>query len=267
MTPAWTGGQALRRVAPFVTIGLVMALWQAAVTIGGVPSTMLPRPLATAQSFFNWFATGRIWPHVRATIGVAAGGYLFGALIGIGLAALMTLYKPVYRHLVVLMMAIQAIPKIALAPLLFMWLGFGPQTGVTLVTLACFYPMYVNAMEGFRSANADLIDLYRTFGAGRLRIFFSVVAPSALPQIFVGLEIATVFALIAAVVMEFIASARGLGFLIQDAANTLDNATVFTSVCILAIVGIATSTIVRLIRLRFVFWDAGAAAQAQMHGT
>lgn len=246
---------ALRWAAPFVTGGLVVLVWLYAVNVAKVPGTVLPKPDATLQSLWKWYSTGAIWPHFRATVGVALAGYAVGAGIAVVLAALMALYAPVNRHLAALITTVQAIPKVALAPLLYIWLGFGPQTGITLVALSCFYPVVVNALEGFRSANPELVDLYRSYRASHLRRFFAINVPSALPQIFVGLEIAIVFALIGAVVMEFIAAPRGLGFMIQDAANTLDTATVFAALVTLAAVGITLSALVRLLRRKIVFWD------------
>lgn len=245
----------LRWVAPFVTGGLVLLLWFYATVIAKVPGTILPKPDATVESLWRWFSTGAIWPHFRATVGVALTGYVLGSAAAILLAALMALYEPVNRHLIALITTVQAIPKVALAPLLYIWLGFGYSTNTTLVALSCFYPVIVNALEGFRSANPDLVSLYHSYGAGKVRTFFSVNVPTALPQIFVGLEIAVVFALIGAVVMEFIASPRGLGFMIQDSANTLDTATVFAALITLAAVGITLSAIVRFVRRKVVFWD------------
>lgn len=245
----------LRWIAPFVTGALVLLLWFYATMVANVPGTILPKPGATAESIWRWYSTGAIWPHFRATIGVALAGYAVGATVAIVVAALMALYEPVNRHLAALITTIQTIPKVALAPLLYIWLGFGASTSVTLVALSCFYPVIVNALEGFRSANPDLLSLYRSYRAGRVRSFFAVNVPTALPQIFVGLEIAIVFALIGAVVMEFIAAPRGLGFMIQDAANTLDTATVFAALLTLAAVGISLSALVRFIRRKVVFWD------------
>lgn len=262
MSPRRHGQSAVRGIAPLFTLALVLCVWQAAIEIGKIPSTILPKPFATIQGLFNWFYSGDIYPHLWATVKVAIGGYILGAILAVSLAAVMALYKPAYRHLIVLLMTVQAIPKIALAPLFFMWLGFGSMTGISLVMLACFYPMFVNSLTGFRNADPNLINLYRTFDASKLKIFFAVSFPSALPHIFVGLEISVVFALIAAVVMEFIASARGLGFLIQDAATTLNTETVFSSVAILAIGGIILSSLVRRLRRHVVFWDASSKSPA-----
>jgi NitT/TauT family transport system permease protein len=253
----------LKRFAPVVTIALVLVAWQLAVSVGRVPGSILPPPGRTFVSLWGWISSGRIWPHFWATVSVALGGYALGSAFAVLLAALMSLFTVVYRHLAVLVICVQAIPKVALAPLMFIWLGFGPQTGIALVALSCFYPMLVNSMEGFRSTNPDMVTLYRSFDSGRVRTFLAVAFPSALPQMFVGLEISVVFALISAVVMEFIASPRGLGFLIQDASNTLDTATVFASIFLLAATGIGLSATVRFLKRRIVFWIKADEAAAK----
>jgi NitT/TauT family transport system permease protein len=167
----------------------------------------------------------------------------------------MALSIPLERMLIVPVMAFQSIPKVALAPLVFLWMGFGSRSSIALVALACIYPVFVNSFTGFRAVDANLVDLLRASGAGPLRIFWSVRLPSAAPQVFVGLEVSVVFALLAAVVMEMVAGERGLGVRIQSASATLDMATVFGAVALLALIGIAASALVRALRRKLVFWQ------------
>jgi NitT/TauT family transport system permease protein len=129
------------------------------------------------------------------------------------------------------------------------------RSSVVLVALACIYPVFVNSFTGLRSVDPNLVDLYRASGAGRWRIFWSVRLPSAAPQVFVGLEVSVVFALLAAVVMELVAGERGLGVRIQSASSTLDMATVFGAVAVLAAIGVACGAALRRLRRRIVFWQ------------
>src|SRR5690606_26008923 len=137
------------------------------------------------------------------------------------------------RWLTPVLLAFQATPKVAVAPLIFIWVGFGIESTVVLVALICLFPIFANTISGMRSANPDLIDLYRAFSAGRWKIFWNVKLPAAAGQIFTGLQVSVLFALTGAVVMEFITGVRGLGFLIENSAGTLDVATIFASLVVL----------------------------------
>ncbi len=255
----------LRRAAPWVSLLIVVLLWQAAVTIGGAPPMLLPRPAQTAASLWASFASGEILPHIRATLGGAAIGYALGSLIAITLAAAMATVPLLERMLMLHVVAFQAIPKVALAPLIFIWFGFGAPSTIALVTLSCFYPVFVNTFTGIRSADPNLIALFRACNASRWHLFRAVQLPWAADQIFVGLQIGVVFALIAAVVMEFVNGSAGLGYTIQAAATTLDTASVFAALLLLAFIGIAASALLRAARRRIVFWEGDADSTAQLH--
>lgn len=253
------GQRRLRRVAPFVTLALVLAAWLLATRVFGAPAMLLPDPWLTLQALWGGLRSGEIAADAWATVSSAALGYAIGATVAFFLAAAMALSRPVERLLLVPVMAFQSIPKVALAPLLFLWIGFGMGSSVALVALACIYPVFVNSFTGFRAVDPNLVDLYRAAGAGRWRIFRAVRLPSALPQVFVGLEVSVVFALLAAVVMELVAGERGLGVRIQAASGTLDMVTVFGAVAVLAAIGITSSAVLRALRRKLVFWqrDAG----------
>ncbi|MGE0661263.1 MAG: ABC transporter permease [Reyranellaceae bacterium] len=257
LRPAWLAGLG----GGLCAIAFVVALWAAMKYLAGLPSHILPAPTAALRALADGLLGGEFWPHIGATLGAAAIGYLIGATVAIALAALLTLSKSAERFLYLHIVAFQSIPKIALAPLIFIWAGFGISSSITLVALACFYPVFVNALIGFRAVDANLIDLYIAFGSSRLRIFTAVRLPSAAAQILTGLEVSIVFALIAAVVMEFVSSRAGLGYLIQNASTTLETATVFAVVLLLAIAGIAAAATVRLVRRRLVFWERDRGGQ------
>ena len=163
-----------------------------------------------------------------------------------------------------IVVAIQSIPKVALAPLLIVWFGFGVSSKMVLVALICFFPVFINSFYGFRSANPDLLRLYKAFGSSRLHVFRQVKLPSAASSIFAGLQIGVVLALIGAVVGEFVSSKEGLGYLIQSSTLSFDVATMFASVVSLSIIGITASTLVRWVQARVVFWERREAAGATL---
>jgi NitT/TauT family transport system permease protein len=157
----------------------------------------------------------------------------------------------VYPYIV----ALQSMPKVALAPLIIVWFGFGLESKIVIVALVCFFPVLINTIVGIRQTDKNLIDLYRAFSASRWMIFRQVKLPAAAGHIFAGLEISVVLGLIGAVVAEFIASQRGLGNVIQAASVNMDVATMFAALISLALLGICGSQIVRYMHRTIVFWD------------
>jgi NitT/TauT family transport system permease protein len=252
--------KALRRLAPWITLAVLLLAWVLAVRVFGAPSMLLPDPVVTAGNFWAALRSGELPGDALATVAAAATGYGLGCALAFVLAACMALSRTAERLLLVPLMAFQSIPKVALAPLIYLWVGFGARSSVALVALACIYPVFVNSFTGLRAVDPHLVDLYRAAGAGPLRIFWSVRLPSAAPQLFVGLEVSVVFALLAAVVMELVAGERGLGVRIQSASATLDMATVFGALALLAAIGIAASALLRALRRRVVFWQRDTAA-------
>jgi NitT/TauT family transport system permease protein len=249
----------LRTIAPFITLAAALGLWLLATRVLGAPAMLLPDPWLTLQGLWAGLRSGELVADAAATVSAAAAGYAIGAAAAFALAAAMALSRTLERFLIVPVMAFQSIPKVALAPLIALWIGFGARSSIALVALACIYPVFVNSFTGFRAVDPNLVDLYRASGAGPLRIFWSVRLPSAAPQLFVGLEVSIVFALLAAVVMELVAGERGLGVRIQSASATLDMASVFGAVALLAAIGIAATALLRAVRRKLVFWqrDAG----------
>jgi NitT/TauT family transport system permease protein len=257
------GHRALRIAAPFITLALLLAAWLLATRVLGAPAMLLPDPWVTLQGLAAGLRSGELVADALATVSAGAAGYAIGASLAFLLAAGMALSRPLERALIVPVMALQSIPKVALAPLIYLWAGFGTSSSVALVALSCIYPVFVNSLGGFRAVDPDLVDLYRASGAGRLRIFWSVRLPSAAPQVFVGLEVSVVFALLAAVVMELIAGERGLGVRIQSASATLDMATVFGAVALLAAIGVCASALLRALRRKLVFWQRDGSGVAE----
>ena len=243
------------RGAPVVTILVLCAAWYATAASGAVSTLLLPDPVKVLYSLVNSFTTGEIWPHLYATVSGALIGYVIGSAIALTLAALSVTFKIVDRLLWLPAICFQAIPKIALAPLMLIWVGFGRESTIVLVALSSFYPVFVNSYSGLRSVDESYIRMLTAFGAGRTRMLFNVRLPAAAGQIFSGLEVSIVFALISAVVMEFVASSFGLGYLIVRSSTMLDMPLVFAVIVILATVGVSAASIVRMLRRWVVFWE------------
>lgn len=242
------------KIAPAVTVLAIIGVWHLAAVFKFMPSSLLPYPADAISALFNGLFSGSLWPHIATTLGSALAGYLIAFVIGIGLAALMTIYPAMERFLLVYVNAFQAIPKVSLAPLIFVWVGTGISSSIFLVALASLYTIFLNTYAGLRSTSEDLLSLYRVFNTGRFRTFFSLRLPFAAPHIFVGLELGVVFALMSAVVMEFVAGSSGLGYLIALASSTLNSELAFASLILLAIIGVVSTRLVRAAGSKTVFW-------------
>ncbi|HEY5607258.1 MAG TPA: ABC transporter permease [Alphaproteobacteria bacterium] len=236
-----------------ILIGFLV-LWELIVDIGKIPPFIVPAPSSVGVRLYQVVIEGTLWPHTLVTlseilaglaIGVAA-GLLFGVTV-----ALMPLAEDlVYPYLV----GIQTLPKVAIAPLLIIWFGYGMTSKVVITALVAFFPMLVNVMAGFHSADRDQLDMMRAFGASRWRTFLNLRLPNALPMIFAGLEISVVFAVIGAVVGEFVGAQAGLGYMITVWNFNLDVAGVFTILVVLSAIGLSLHGIVKFISRRTVFW-------------
>ncbi|WP_211908353.1 ABC transporter permease [Tardiphaga alba] len=159
------------------------------------------------------------------------------------------------RLLYPFVLGLQSMPKVALAPLILVWFGFGLGSKAVMVGLVCFFPMFINTAVGLKATDPSLLDLMRAFSASRWHVLTRIKIPSAASHIFAGLQISIVLGLIGAVVAEFVSSSEGLGFLINAATTTLDTSTMFAALISLAVLGIGGSQIIKMLQHRLVFWD------------
>jgi NitT/TauT family transport system permease protein len=150
----------------------------------------------------------------------------------------------------------QALPKVALAPLIMVWFGVGLPSKIVNAALIAFFPLMVNTIVGLRSADEDRINLMRSLDASEAQIFWMLRLPSALPFVMAGLEVAMIFALIGAIVAEFVGATSGLGVLINSLNFSGDVAGIFSVLIILSIIGLALNQAVLAVRRRVLFWDA-----------
>lgn len=242
----------LVQAASLVTFVLA---WWAATNLFGVPSYVLPKPAQVGEALWQGYVDGTLWKHFFYTLQSTVTGYLagcsFGFLLGLALAESTTLERVVYPYIV----ALQSMPKVALAPLVIMWFGLGMESKVVMVSLICFFPVLVNTFIGLRQADDKLIELYRVYGASNLSILLNVKLPAAAGSVFAGLQISVALGLIGAVVSEFIASQRGLGNVIQSASINMDAGLMFAALISLAAIGTIGTQIVRHLYRRIVFWE------------
>lgn len=199
----------ISKLSPAVALLAVVAIWAATTGFDLVPSFMLPSPAAVAKAFFSDFSL--LCQHARVTLTEAFLGLLLGVVLAFLLATLMDRFEILYKAIYPLLVITQTVPTIAVAPLLVLWQGFGMAPKITLVVLTTFFPIAVSLLDGYRCADPDAINLLRSMGAGRVKIFRYIKFPSALGSFFAGLKVSASYAVVGAVVAEWLGGFEGLG--------------------------------------------------------
>ena len=232
----------------------LLALWQVAVVWGEVPAFVMPTPLATIETLFephyNWAQ------HTLVTAAEVFGGYALAVVVGVGLAILFSWFGVVDRFLMPLIVTLNMVPKIAMAPLFIVWLSFGIVPNMVIAFTICFFPILLTTARGLAEVEPELLDLVRALRATRLQIFRKIQLPNALPYVFSGMKIAVVLAVAGAIVGEFIGSAEGLGYLMLSVQGVLDTAGMFMAVILVSLIGIALYGLVILLERLVVVTDA-----------
>ncbi|MGE0340291.1 MAG: ABC transporter permease, partial [Xanthobacteraceae bacterium] len=211
---------------------------------------------------YRGYIEGAFWNDFLYTLSSMLLGYIFGCSIAFLIGVLFVEFRGFERVLYPFVLGLQSMPKVALAPLILVWFGFGLGSKAVMVALVCFFPMFINTAVGLKATDSSLIDLMRAFSASRWRILTRIKIPSAASHIFAGLQISVVLGLIGAVVAEFVSSSQGLGYLINAATTTLDTSTMFAALISLAVLGIAGSQLIKILQRKLVFWDRGDHTQA-----
>ncbi|WP_149537050.1 ABC transporter permease [Siccirubricoccus phaeus] len=227
----------LNILLPLLLLAGVGLAWWGAVKFFAIPEYLLPSPIAVAQKIAE--DAPLFWRHTKATAAVVLLGFLVSAVLGIGLALAVVLNRTLERMLMPLIVGSQTIPKVAIAPLFVVWLGFGLPPKVAVTFLISFFPVVVASVTGLKAVEADMLDLVRSMGAGAVKSILKVRIPTALPQIFAGLKIAICSAVVGAIVAEFVGSDVGLGYLLLTSTATLDGPLVWSALLILVAMGIA----------------------------
>jgi NitT/TauT family transport system permease protein len=233
-----------------------LAVWEAFVRVFEIPMFILPTPSNVFVAFYRGFASWLYVDHIWITVSETLLGFVLGTALAFLLGTVIALSRPVEYFLYPFVVMFQAMPKVALAPLIIVWFGLGLTSKVVNAALVAFFPLMVNTIVGLRSAEEDKVNLMRSLAATRTQIFWMLQLPNAMPYIFAGLEIAMIFALIGAIVAEFVGAQAGLGMLIQSMNFTMDVAGQFSVLLLLSMIGLALNWIVIAVRKRVLFWDA-----------
>ncbi len=226
-------------------LGLLVVAWQVAVRAFDIAPYLLPPPSDVWAAFFEIRAT--LPGHVAATVTAAVLGLLVGAAVAVALAVVVASVPLVRRVLMPLLVVSQSIPMIVLAPLLIVWLGFGMAPKVIVVALIVFFPVVVSTVAGIDGTDRDLIDLVRSMGAGRRQLLRQVQVPAAVPAFFAGLQVSAAYAMLGAVIAEWMGASEGLGIFLTRSQTSFRLDQVFVGIVLIAAVSVGLYLVVRLV--------------------
>ncbi|MBN8920217.1 MAG: ABC transporter permease [Rhizobiales bacterium] len=249
-------------LAPLLFVLIILG-WEYGVKWLDVPGYILPPPSDIVVALWRGLnegitSRGGYWLHAGVTLYEVLLGFVIGSGVGLILGTIISQVRIIEATLRVYIVAIQSLPKIALAPIIVLWFGFGLTSKVVIICLLTFFPLLVTSMAGFKSVDQERLELMRSLGANSWQTFWKVRLPSALPYIFAGLDMAAVFAVVGAIVGEFVGAQRGLGTLILSMNAQMDTAGTFSVFIILALVGVLLNLSLRAVERRLLFWSGGA---------
>ncbi len=250
-----------RRYLPLLRLGAlglfvvsVIVIWQLVVVLGRYPSFILPTPGEVWQELINILPTPAFWGHVAATLIEVLGGLFLGATLAILLGYLIAKSSLVNSLVSPLVVASQAIPIVAIAPLLAIWFGYGITPKIVTSLLIVFFPILVSVVAGIRSVEPNLRDLMRSLQASHWQMFTKLEVPSALPLVLSGLKVGATLAVIGAIVGEFVNSDRGLGFLIKQGNGEYNTARTFAALIALIVMALLMYGSVALLERKWLAW-------------
>lgn len=226
-----------RTVRVLALAGLVI-LWELITRTGFVSSLFLPSPLGVLAEGWDMAVSGQLVVHMARSLERLAWGFAIGALAGISVGVAVGFFSLADAVVQPLIAATFPIPKIALLPLLILWLGIGEAPKVAVVALGVFFPMAINTYSGVRQADPLLIRAAVSFGAGRWSVIRKVILPSALPMVFAGLRLGAGIALLLLVAAEQIAADTGIGFLILQSGNLMETTKLMVGIVVLSLLGV-----------------------------
>jgi NitT/TauT family transport system permease protein len=254
-------------ISPIILVGL-LTLWWLATHALGTPAYILPTPddvlLATAAGLARapWDKAS-YWYHAGVTVWEALAGFAIGsalgAIIGLALSHWPLLGKSWYPYIV----GFQSLPKVALAPLMVVWFGFGLEGKIFITAIITFFPVLVNVMAGYQAVEPERIELARSCNASEFQLLTKIIIPSCLPFLFAGLGVASVLSILGAVVGEFVGASAGLGILLMQYNQAMETSPMFAVILLLAMIGFLLNYVVTLVERRYCFWAQRANATAR----
>jgi ABC-type nitrate/sulfonate/bicarbonate transport system permease component len=233
---------------------LVLSIWEIAGRFGWINTILLPRPSQIVQSLAKLVADGAVFTPLLHTLALFAIGYALASLIGICLGIAMATSQLFYGLLEPLVEILRPIPKSALVPVLFLLLGIGKATMITVVVLAAVFPVLISTFQGVRGLDPVLLETARTFQSSRARTIFSIILPASLPMILAGMRVALGLGLVLVLLAEMLAGEEGIGFRILDLQRAFQIRDMFAWIFVLVFLGGGLMMLFDLFERRLVPW-------------
>jgi NitT/TauT family transport system permease protein len=255
-------------ISPAILIAL-LACWWLACHVLGAPAYVVPPPedvlraLVRGLSRAPWDKAG-YWYHSGVTVWEALFGFAIGSAMGAFLGFVLSHWPILGRSWYPYIVGFQSLPKVALAPLMVVWFGFGLEGKVFITAIITFFPVLVNTMAGYQAVEPERIELARSCNASEWHLLSKIILPSCLPFLFAGLGVASVLAILGAVVGEFVGASAGLGMLLMQFDQQMELAPLFAVILLLAVIGFLMNYAVGLLERRYCFWAQRANASARM---
>ncbi len=234
-------------------IVFILIIWQVVSVMGFVEEFMLPSPVKVVQAFIDEFPT--MMSHLLVTLAEAFMGLGFGILLGFVMAVLMDRFDGLYKAFYPLLILTQTVPTVAIAPLLVLWFGYEMAPKVILIVITTFFPIAVGLLNGFQSADKDAIHLLRAMGAGNWQIFKYIKFPSALSHFFAGLRISASYAVVGAVISEWLGGFKGLGVYMTRVRQAFSFDKMFAVIFLISIVSLLLMKGVGFLQKKCMPWE------------
>lgn len=262
MMGMWTNSSGLRGTLG-VLLG-VLVLWEVAVWVLAPPPIILPPPTRIWADFIE--APNYFLRHSWYTLSTTLAGFVLSVVLGVGMAVAIVNSRLMERIIYTLLVALNSLPKVALAPLFVIWMGTGVEPKIAIAVMLAIFSIVVDTVLGLRSVDPDAIALARVNHASALKILIKIRFPNALPSLFVGMKVAISFALVGAIVGEFVAGSAGLGFVILVAQGQFDTSRVFVALVLLGVLGTVLFYIVEAIERVTLPWHVSQRAVSSHDG-
>lgn len=233
---------------------VVIGGWELIVRILEIPRIVLPAPTEIVEALFLSVVERRLLFHFGITLYETLAGFFIGAVTGLFLGTIVAQFPLVEKTLYPYIVAFQTLPKVAIAPIIIIWAGFGYTSKIIITAMIAFFPLLVNTIAGLHSTQPEYIEMLRGYSASRWQIFRMVEVPMALPFIFAGLDIAGILSVIGAIVGEFVGARAGLGYVIMYRNFQMDMPGVFAILIVLSLMGIGVHLFFAWLQKKVVFW-------------
>lgn len=242
----------VRMAYPCAGVLMLLAIWQGLCVALSIPQSVLPTPLKVGAAVVEHGNTlvSEGWVTLKATLY----GFALAMLLGVPLAVALTTFRWVNLTFYPLLVGLQSVPKVALAPILLVWLGTGMTSKLAMAWLVAFFPVVVDTAAGLQSTPRELLELARSLRASRWQIFRMVQFPAALPFVLTGAKVAVTLSLIGVVIGEFVGAGEGLGFLLLSATSQINTPLAFAALFALSLLGMAVYSFVVLIERALAPW-------------